>query len=118
MIHFLEARDLVSLRALRPLDDVELNLIALFEALVALALDRTVMNEDIGPVIAAEESVPFCIVEPLNCSLVLCQDRAPCFSVRESNCVRKSIRLSLCDAKVAAGVFCGSFLSGPVLTNA
>ena len=73
MIHFLEARDLVSLRTLGPLNDVELDLIALFEALVALALDRTVMNEDIRSAFAAEEAVALCVVEPLYGAFILCQ---------------------------------------------
>ena len=73
MMDFLEARDLVSLGAFRPLDDVELNLIALFEALVAFALDGTVMNKYVRPALAAEEAVALRVVEPLNCALVLCQ---------------------------------------------
>ena len=73
MIDFLEARDLVRLRALRPLNDVELDLIALFEALIALALDRAVMNEDVRPAVAAEEAVTLCVVEPLYGAFVLCQ---------------------------------------------
>jgi len=73
VMDFLEARDLVSLRALRPLDDVELNLIALFEALITLALDGTVMNKYVCPAVAAEEAVTLCIVEPLYGAFVLCQ---------------------------------------------
>jgi hypothetical protein len=70
---FFEARDLIGLRTLRPLNNVELNLIALFEALVALALDGAVVNEDVGPTIPAEESVALCVVEPLYRALILCQ---------------------------------------------
>ena len=77
MIHFLigfpETRDLIRLRSFGPLDDVELNLIALFEALVPLALDGTVVNEDVSPTVAAEEAVALCIVKPFYGALILCQ---------------------------------------------
>lgn len=73
VMDFLEARDLVSLRAFRPLDDVELNLIALFEALVTLALNGTVMNKYVRPAVAAEEAVTLCVVEPLYGAFILCQ---------------------------------------------
>ena len=78
MVHFFlsrffQARNLVCLGPLGSLDDIELNLITLFEALVALALDRTVMDEDVSPALAAEEAVTFCVVKPLNGALVLCQ---------------------------------------------
>jgi hypothetical protein len=71
---FFEAGYLIGLWAFGALNNVELDLIAFFKALIPLALDGAVMNEDIGAIIAAEESVPFCVVEPLHCSLVLCQD--------------------------------------------
>jgi len=77
MIHFVaglfEARDLVGLRSFSPLDDVKLNLIALFEALVTLALDGAVVNEDVCPAIAAEEAVALSVVKPFYGALVLCQ---------------------------------------------
>jgi len=73
VIDFFEARDLIGLGALCPLDDVELDLITLFEALIALALDRAVMNEDVRPAVAAEEAIALCVVEPLYGAFVLCQ---------------------------------------------
>jgi hypothetical protein len=63
---------LIGLGALGALDDVELDLIAFFEALVAFALYGCVVNEYVGALIATEETVPFCIVKPLHCSPVLC----------------------------------------------
>jgi hypothetical protein len=69
----LEAGYLVGLGALGALDDVEFNFITLFEALIALSLDGTVVNEDVSPALAAEEAVALCVVKPLNCALVLCQ---------------------------------------------
>src|SRR5580704_2724628 len=63
---------LVCLRSLGSLDDVEFDFIAFFEALVAFALYGCVVNEYVGALIATEETVPFCVVEPLHCSPVLC----------------------------------------------
>jgi hypothetical protein len=73
LVDFLQARDLVSLGSLCSLDDVELDLIALFEALVALSLDGTVVNEYVCPAVTAEEAVALCVVKPLYGALVLCQ---------------------------------------------
>jgi hypothetical protein len=77
MIHFVigfpEARDLIRLGSFGSLDDVELDLIALLQALVPLALDGAVMNEDVCPAVAAEEAVALCIVKPFYGALILCQ---------------------------------------------
>jgi len=73
VIHLFETRDLIGLRSLGSLDDIELNLIPLFETLVTFALDGAVMNEDIGPALTTEEAVALCVVEPFNSALVLCQ---------------------------------------------
>jgi|HubBroStandDraft_2_1064218.scaffolds.fasta_scaffold1495175_1 hypothetical protein len=70
---FFEAGDLVGLGTLCSLDDIELHLIAFFQALVPLALDGAVVDEDVRPALAAEEAVALRVVEPLNCALVLCQ---------------------------------------------
>jgi len=69
---FFEPVYLVGLRAFAALDDVELDLIALFEALIAIALNGTVVNEDIGSAVTAEEAVTLCVVEPLYCAFILC----------------------------------------------
>ena len=71
--NFFETRDLIGLGTLSSLDDVELNLVALFETLIALSLNETVVYEDVCPALAAEEAVTFCIVEPLYGALILCQ---------------------------------------------
>jgi hypothetical protein len=83
---FFETRDLIGLGTLCPLDDVELDLIALFEALVALALDGAVVNEDVRPALAAEEAIALCVVEPLYGALVLCQwsDSLTCSCLRSA----------------------------------
>lgn len=78
-IHFvvdlLQTGDLVGLRPLCSLNDIELNLIPFFKAFVALALDGTVVNEDVGSTVVAEEAVALCVVEPLYDAFVLCQLR-------------------------------------------
>jgi hypothetical protein len=71
--NFFETRDLVGLGTFSSLNDVEFDLVALFEALVALALYGTVMYEDVCPALSAEEAVTFCVVEPLYGALILCQ---------------------------------------------
>ena len=71
---FFEPGHLIGLGTFGSLNDIEFHLVAFFEALIPLELNGAVMNEDIGAVFASEEPVPFCVVEPLNCSLVLCQD--------------------------------------------
>src|ERR1700730_12759480 len=68
-----ETRDLIGLGALASLNDVEFHLVALFEALITLALDGAVVNEDVSPALAAEESVTLCVVEPLYGAFILCQ---------------------------------------------
>jgi hypothetical protein len=73
LVNFLQSRDLVSLRALGSLDDVELDLIALFEALVPLALNGAVVNEDVRPAVTAEEAVSLCVVKPFYGAFILCQ---------------------------------------------
>ena len=66
------ARYLIGLRSFGALDDVEFDLIALFEALIAFSLYGCVVNEYVGALIATEETVPFSVVEPFHCSPVLC----------------------------------------------
>ncbi len=78
---------LIGLGAFGALYDVELYLITLFEALVPLALDGAVMDEDIGTLVAAEEAVPLCIVKPLYRSPVLCQDQLPFRYIRSLECI-------------------------------
>jgi hypothetical protein len=70
--HFFQSCYLIGLGTFASLDDVELYLITFFEALIAFALDRAVVNEDVCSAFTAEKSVALCVVEPLNCALVLC----------------------------------------------
>ena len=71
--NFFKTKDLIGLGTLASLNDVEFNLVALFEALIALALNGTVMNEDVRPAVSAEEAVAFCVIEPFDGAFVLCQ---------------------------------------------
>jgi hypothetical protein len=66
-----EAIDLIGLRTFAAFDDVELDLIALFEALVTFALNGAVVNEDICSIVTAEEAITFCIIEPLYGAFIL-----------------------------------------------
>jgi hypothetical protein len=72
LTNFFEARDLIGLGALTPLDDVKFHLITLFEALIALTLDGAVMDKYVRPAVAAEEAVTLCVVEPLYGAFILC----------------------------------------------
>ncbi len=55
-----------------PLNDVELDIVTFFEALVAVELDCGVVHEDIGTVVPPDESIAFSVVEPLHFSFVSC----------------------------------------------
>src|SRR4029077_18429102 len=52
--------------AFLPLDNFELDIVALLEALISLRLDGTVVDEHIRPVIAADETEALCVVEPFH----------------------------------------------------
>jgi hypothetical protein len=66
-----ETENSIRLRTFLALDDVKLDLIALFQCFVAVQLDCRVVNENIGTIIASDESVALGIVEPLDLSFVL-----------------------------------------------
>lgn len=71
MDRVLQAHDLVRLRSFISLHDVELDGIAFLEALIPVRLNRRVMYEHIGTIIAPNESEPFCIIEPLHFAFML-----------------------------------------------
>jgi hypothetical protein len=54
----------IGLRTLLALNDVEFNVIALFQRFVAIQLDCRVVNENIWPVVASDESVALGVIEP------------------------------------------------------
>jgi len=53
------------------LDDVEFNVIALLQGLVSIQLNGRIVNEHIRTVIPSDESIAFCVVEPLDLPFVL-----------------------------------------------
>jgi hypothetical protein len=61
----------IRLRAFLTLNDIELDLIVLFQRFVSIQMNRRVMDEYIGPIIAADESVALGVVEPLDLPFVL-----------------------------------------------
>src|SRR6478736_8148933 len=65
-----ERTDVLRLRALRPLGDVELDLLVLVQRLVALRLDGRVVNEDVvAAVLLGDEAEALLSVEPLHGAL-------------------------------------------------
>jgi hypothetical protein len=61
----------IGLRTLLALNDVEFNVIALFQSFVAIQLDCRVVNENIWPVVTSDESVALGVIEPLDLAYVL-----------------------------------------------
>src|SRR5579864_2986256 len=61
----LSFHNICRLRAFLALGDLELNLIAFLQALVALGGDRAVVHKHIGPIRATNEPVSFRVIEPL-----------------------------------------------------
>jgi hypothetical protein len=74
---FSQAGYLVCLRAFLTFYDIEFDVIAFFEAFVSIRLDGAVVHEDIGTLIASDEPVTFCIVEPLHFAFVECHATLP-----------------------------------------
>jgi hypothetical protein len=69
------------LRTFLSLDNFELDVITLLEALITLRLDGTVMDEHIGPVIPANKAEALCVIEPFHFTFdsrhVPCSLRSP-----------------------------------------
>src|SRR5450759_5102633 len=61
-------RDIRRLESFRTLLDIEFNLIAFVQALVAIACDRIKVDEHIIASAARNESETLCCVEPFDCS--------------------------------------------------
>ena len=58
----------LGLPALGTLDYIELDLLALLEAAKSTRLDRREVNENVLAILAADETISFCVVKPLYCS--------------------------------------------------
>jgi hypothetical protein len=61
----------VGLRTLLAVDDIEFNLVSLFQRFVSIYLNGGVMYENIRSVFATDEAEAFGVVEPLNRAFVL-----------------------------------------------
>jgi hypothetical protein len=57
--------DVGGLRSFLAFDDFKFHFVAFLQAAIAVACDGGIMNEDVGAVLAADESVTLGIVEPL-----------------------------------------------------
>jgi hypothetical protein len=57
------------LRAFLPLDDLKFDLIALLQAFVTFTGDGAIMDKYIRSIVAPKETVPLCVIEPLDCAL-------------------------------------------------
>ena len=77
-----EAEYSVRLGTFLALDDVELDIIALFQCLVAVQLNCRVVDEHIGAVIATDESVALGVVKPLDFAFVLSHRLLPFLTER------------------------------------
>ncbi len=64
------ACDLIGLWPFLALNDIELDIVSFFQAFVAVKLNRAVMNKNIWSIIAANEAIAFCVVEPLHFAFV------------------------------------------------
>jgi hypothetical protein len=58
--------DVRRLRSFCAFGDLELYRVAFLQALVSLGCDRAVVNENIGPIGAADETISFGVIEPLD----------------------------------------------------
>ena len=70
-------RDLVGLRSLLPLDDLELYRVAFLQGLKSFTLDGRVMDEDISSAVLADKAITLAVVEPLYFTLKSCHLRPP-----------------------------------------
>ena len=89
---------LVGLWTLLPLNDVELDLVPLFQTLVSINLDGAVVDEDVGSVISSDESVAFGVVKPFDFAFVLRHEPCPSLEhdfdwVRAPTCLSKRRRM-------------------------
>src|SRR3954468_16510267 len=68
----LESLYVLRLKALRPLDHVELYSLAFLQATKTVAADSREVYENIVPSLTADKAEPFGVVEPFHCSLFHC----------------------------------------------
>src|ERR1039458_4721813 len=78
----LEADHCIRLGTFLTLDDVEVDVIALFQRFVPVQLNRRIVDEYIRPVFASDESIALGVVEPLDLPFVLCHRLLPSLVLR------------------------------------
>ena len=76
------ANDLIGLRTLLTLDDVELDFVTFFQTFVPINLDGAVVDEDVGAVVSSDEAVPFRIVEPFDFACILSHEPCPSWKAK------------------------------------
>jgi hypothetical protein len=70
----------IRLRAFLALNYVELDLVAFFERFVSVQLNRGIVDENIRPIFASDESVALGVVKPFHLTFVLSHSFLPSFS--------------------------------------
>jgi hypothetical protein len=58
--------DVGGLRTFGTLSDLKFDFVPLLQALISFSRDRAVVNEDVRSTLATDETVSFCVVEPLD----------------------------------------------------
>jgi hypothetical protein len=71
LCYLLNASHRVGLRSLLPLNDVKFDFVAFLQTLVAIELDRAVMNKHVGPIVTADKAVSLRVIEPLHFAFML-----------------------------------------------
>jgi hypothetical protein len=66
----LQADDVLGLKTLRSLLHFKFNRLAFIQTLVTVSLDRREVHEHIFTGLALDETIAFCRVEPLDCTLL------------------------------------------------
>lgn len=67
-----ETENRIGLGAFLPLDDIELHVVAFFQAFISVELNCRVVDEDIRAVVSPDKSIAFCVIEPLHFAFVSC----------------------------------------------
>jgi hypothetical protein len=68
----LESLYVLRLKALRPLDDIELYCLAFLQATETVAADRREVHENVFAGLTADKAETFGVVKPFHCSLFHC----------------------------------------------
>ena len=72
-----EAQNSICLRAFLPLNDIELDIIAFFEAFIPVELNCRVVDEDVRTIVTADESIALRVVEPFHFTSISSHEPLP-----------------------------------------